>query len=44
LIKYLRKIRFYPEGKEAAQKLAEEWRACYKRRSAMMDELTKAGF
>lgn len=44
LIEYLKKIRCYPAGKETAAKLAEEWRACYCRRTAMMDELRKAGF
>lgn len=44
LIKYLKKICKYPQGKETVLKIAEEWRACYRRRPAMMDELKKAGF
>ena len=30
-------------GKEAAAELAEEWRAAYPRRRAMLEELGKAG-
>lgn len=44
LMQYLKKIRLYPGGKEKAAELAENWRALYCRRSAMMDELQKAGF
>lgn len=44
LMKYLKKIKSYPQGKEAAGKIANEWRAIYYRRPAMMDELRKAGF
>ena len=44
LMQYLKKIRRYPEGKEKAAEIAENWRALYSRRSAMMDELQKAGF
>ncbi len=44
LIDYLRKIKKYPDGKAIAAELAKEWRAMYSRRSAMMDELRKAGF
>ena len=44
LIQYLKKIRRYPGGKEKAAEIAENWRALYSRRSAMMDELQKAGF
>lgn len=44
LIKYLKKITKYPNGKEIAGNVASEWRACYYRRSAMMDELRKEGF
>lgn len=41
---YLKRIRKYPHGKEDAQAVADEWKREYRRRSAMMDELAKAGF
>lgn len=41
---YLKKIKKYPDGKELAMEIAKDWRALYYRRSAMMDELRKAGF
>lgn len=44
LMQYLKKVRRYPGGKEKAAEIAENWRALYCRRSAMMDELQKAGF
>ncbi len=44
LMGYLKKLKKYPAGKQEAEKIAEEWRNKYKRRSAMMDELRKAGF
>lgn len=44
LIKYLKKIRRYPGGKEKASEIAENWRGMYYRRTAMMDEMRKAGF
>ena len=44
LVKYLKKIVKYPGGKEYAKEVATDWRAMYYRRSAMMDELKKAGF
>jgi len=44
LMKYLKKIKAYPEGHEMAASIAAEWRACYYRRPAMMDELRKVGF
>ena len=44
LMKYLKKIRRYPGGKEKASEIAENWRAMYYRRTAMMDEMRKAGF
>lgn len=44
LMKYLKKIRRYPGGKEKAEEIAKNWRAVYYRRSAMMDEMRKAGF
>jgi len=43
LIRYLKKLKSYPDGKEMAVKIANEWKAYY-RRPAMMDELRKAGF
>ena len=44
LMKYLKKISGYPGGKEKAAGIAEDWRAKYYRRRAMMDEIEKAGF
>lgn len=44
LMKYLKKIRRYPGGKEKAEEIAKNWRAVYYRRTAMMDEMKKAGF
>ena len=44
LMKYLKKIRRYPRGKEKASEIAKNWRAVYYRRTAMMDEMRKAGF
>lgn len=44
LIEYLKKISGYPGGKEKALEIAENWRAKYYRRRAMMDEMGKAGF
>ncbi len=44
LMQYLKKIRRYPGGKEKAAEIAENWRALYYRRRAMMDEMQKAGF
>lgn len=44
LVQYLKKIKKYPDGEKRAKKAAEEWKALYRRRPAMMDELRKAGF
>lgn len=44
LMEYMKKIRKCPSGKEIALSIARQWRVEYKRRSAMMDELKKAGF
>lgn len=44
LMKYLKKIRRYPGGIEKASEIAENWRGMYYRRTAMMDEMRKAGF
>ncbi len=44
LMDYLRKIKKYPDGKGIAEEIAKNWRSMYSRRSAMMDELRKAGF
>ena len=44
LMKYLKKIRRYPGGKEKAEEIAKNWRAMYYRRTDMMDEMKKAGF
>lgn len=34
----------YPDGKEIAAKLVADWKIKYHRRTAMLDELSKAGF
>ena len=39
LMRYLKKISAYPDGKKKVQEIAADWRVRYKRRSAMMDEL-----
>ena len=44
MMEYLKKISEYPQGVEIAYQLALQWQQKYKRRSAMMDELRKAGF
>ena len=44
LVHYLKKLRSYPDGTEQAARLAEDWRARYIRRRAMMEELRNAGF
>lgn len=44
LVKYLKKIAKYPKGKAITQEIADSWKSKYKRRTAMMDELRKAGF
>ncbi len=41
LMRYLKKISAYPDGKKKVQEVAAEWRVRYKRRPAMMDELEK---
>ena len=33
-----------PNGEDIARKIADEWKQKYRRRSAMMDELGRAGF
>lgn len=44
LMYYLKKLKTYPDGKKKAKEIAAGWRSAYYRRSAMMDELQKAGF
>ena len=44
LIKYLKKISRYPEGQRLAQEISDLWKREYKKRSAMIDELNRAGF
>ena len=44
LTHYLKKLKRYPGGAEQAVRLAEDWRARYSRRRAMMEELKQAGF
>lgn len=44
LMPYLKKIASCKNGKVIANQIAEEWHEKYKRRTAMMDELRKAGY
>lgn len=44
LAQYLKKIAEYPDGRSLADRIAGEWKKKYRRRSAMMDELKRAGF
>ena len=44
IIQRLKKMKTYPDGKAMAQALANEWRITYKRKSALMEELKRAGF
>ena len=43
-VKRLKPLSGLPGGAEAAASLAQEWRAAYPRRRAMLEELKKAGF
>ena len=43
-VAYLRKLRTYPDGEAVVSRLTELWRERYPRRSAMLDELDKAGY
>ena len=40
----MKKIIKYSGGRKIANQIVEEWKLIYRRRSAMMDELRKAGF
>lgn len=44
IMTYLKEIGKYPNGEDIARKIADEWKQKYRRRSAMMDELGRAGF
>jgi tetratricopeptide (TPR) repeat protein len=44
MVGYLQKIASYPGGKAVAAQIAQDWKVVYKRRRALVDELTKAGF
>ena len=44
LMPYLKRIAKCTGGKEVAKSIAESWKRMYKRRTAMMDELKRAGF
>lgn len=44
LVQYLKKIAKCKNGRGKADEIARQWRVEYKRRSALMDELKKAGF
>lgn len=44
LMFYLKRLRACPGGEQTALAIAAEWKETYRRRSAMMDELKKAGF
>ncbi len=44
LVSYLKKIESYPDGKAVVKGITEDWKIRYSRRSAMMNELRKAGY
>lgn len=44
LVKYLKTMSFCPNGKEKAKMIAEKWKTEYRRRTALMEELKKAGY
>ncbi|MCI8577847.1 MAG: hypothetical protein HFG64_10100 [Lachnospiraceae bacterium] len=44
LVKYLKRLCKYPDGKKLAEQIAGEWKTAYRRRPAMQDELRKGGF
>ena len=44
IVRRLKKMMDYPDGEAMARALAAEWRITYKRKSALMDELKRAGF
>lgn len=44
LVQYLKTMCFCDEGKKEAKKISDIWKVEYRRRSALMDELRKAGF
>ena len=44
LANQLKHMKTYPNGKEMAEQMANEWKRLYKRRSAMIEELKNAGF
>ncbi|MBT9778174.1 hypothetical protein GPL15_16865 [Clostridium sp. MCC353] len=44
LMRYLKKVASYPDGRQEAEQIAAEWKVLYRRRPAMMDEIEKAGF
>lgn len=43
-IGYLHRVRQFPNGVEEAKRLADSWRVQFGRRTAMLDELRKAGY
>jgi len=43
-IRCLENMSFSPTGKARAQEIADGWKVEYRRRSALLDELKKAGF
>ena len=44
IIRLLKQLASYPEGDEAVRQLVAKWRGKYRRRSAMLDELNRAGY
>lgn len=44
VIQTLKKLKKYPDGKAAAQSIADQWKQEYPRRTSLLDELNKAGF
>lgn len=44
LMQMLKKLLKYPDGQSTAQQIADAWKREYPRRSALLDEMRKAGF
>ena len=44
IIRLLKQLAVYPGGEESVKQLVSKWRAEYRRRSAMLDELKRAGY
>ena len=44
LVMHFKMMEYCPSGNESAKKIAEKWKTEYRRRSALMDELQRAGY